>query len=229
MASYWAAPADDPAQALGVVRRSYDTVAGRYAVEVGDELQAKPIDRALLDAFAEPCAGGTVADLGAGPGHVGGHLAARGARVVAVDLSPAMCRLAQSRAGLPAVVGSLTALPLASASVSGALCWYALIHLDGPGRAAAYRELARITRSAGQVLVAFHTSDAETPAGGTKTLTEWWDQPVELTFRFLHPADEIQAARTAGLQLVARIDREPQAGLEHPSRRSYLLLRNSPR
>ncbi|MHB8506578.1 MAG: class I SAM-dependent methyltransferase, partial [Acidimicrobiales bacterium] len=122
----------------------------------------------------------------------------------------------------------LTALPFASASVDGALCWYALIHLDAVGRAAAYREIARVTRPGAPILLAFHTSDFDTPAGGAKNLTRWWDQPVELTFRFLDPATETQAAGTAGLDLLARLDREPY-GHEHPSRRSYLLLRNDAR
>ena len=136
MAGYWAAPAAPPAvpaAAAGVVRRSYDTVADRYASEIGGELAAKPLDRALLDAFAETCAGGTVADLGAGPGHVAAHLAARGVGTVAVDLSPAMCRLARSGAGIPAAAGDLTGLPLATGIVAGAVCWYALINLDTPG------------------------------------------------------------------------------------------------
>jgi SAM-dependent methyltransferase len=38
---------------LRAVRASYDAVAARYANEVADELAAKPLDRALLAAFAE--------------------------------------------------------------------------------------------------------------------------------------------------------------------------------
>jgi len=34
-------------------RASYDRVAERYAAEIGDELRGKPLDRALLDGFAE--------------------------------------------------------------------------------------------------------------------------------------------------------------------------------
>ena len=229
MADYWTTRTVDHGQSQEAARRSYDTVAGRYASEVGDELAGKPLDRALLDAFAETCSGRTVVDLGAGPAHVGAYLAARGARVVAADLSEAMCRLARSRTGLPAVAADLTALPLASAGVAGVVCWYALIHLDTAGRAAAYREIARITRPDSPILIAFHTSNSETLAGGAKTLTEWWDQPVALTFRFLDPTTEMQAARIAGLELAARLDREPYPDQEHPSRRTYLLLRKMAR
>jgi hypothetical protein len=65
------------------------------------------------------------------------------------------------------------------------------------------------------------------PPGAEKTVTSWWDQPVELTFRFLEPAAEIGALASAGFELVARLDRQPAAGIEHPSQRCYLLARRS--
>jgi hypothetical protein len=54
------------------LRRDYDAVAGEYARRIAGELEGKPLDRALLDAFAEQVRPhGPVADLGCGPGHVG--------------------------------------------------------------------------------------------------------------------------------------------------------------
>lgn len=230
MANYWSAPppADEPGH-LGAVRRSYDNVADRYSAEIGGELAGKPLDRALLDSLAELCADGAVADIGAGPGHVGGYLASRGARVVAFDRSEAMCRHAQVDHRLPAAVGELTRLPVASSSLAGVICFYTLIHLDAAERATAYREIARVTRPGGHALVAFHTSDTDMAARQAKQLGEWWGRPVELTFRFLHPGDEAHAAHLAGLDLLAHLDRQPHHAHEHPSRRSYLLLRNRSR
>jgi SAM-dependent methyltransferase len=207
----------------GSTRRSYDAVAARYAAEIGGELDGKPLDRALLDALAERCAGRAVADVGCGPGHVAAYLAGRNTRVVAIDLSPAMCALAHGPLALPAAVADMTGLPLRSASLGGVVCWYAVIHLDRPGRTAAYAEMARVLRPGGVALVAFHTSDAEYQPGGAKRVERWWGQPVELTFRYLDPAAEIDLARAAGLELSARLDRQPGEG-EHPSERTYLLL-----
>jgi tRNA-Thr(GGU) m(6)t(6)A37 methyltransferase TsaA len=230
MAGYWttAPPADPPGQ-LGTLRRSYDTVADVYAAEIAGELAAKPLDRALLDAFGELCAGGPVADLGAGPGHVGGYLAAAGTRVVSFDLSGAMCRRARADFGLPPTVADLACLPVASDSLAEVICFYALIHLGAAQRAAAYREIARVTRPDGLALIAFHTSDIDAAPGGVKHLTEWWGRPVELTFRFLDPGEEAHTAHLAGLDVVAHLYREPDVGHEHPSRRSYLLLRKTTR
>lgn len=123
-------------------RQSYDRVAGSYDTAIGGELEAKPLDWALLTALSERCSAGVV-DIGCGPGHVGAHLLAAGCLVVGVDLSTAMCA-ASARRGLPAIAGDLVALPLADRSVDGVVCWYALIHLDHAERAVAYQEISRV-------------------------------------------------------------------------------------
>ncbi|MGA6164518.1 class I SAM-dependent methyltransferase [Amycolatopsis magusensis] len=207
------------------VGRSYDRVAGRYAAELSGELDAKPLDRALLGAFAELTGGGVVADVGCGPGHVAAALQRAGARVVATDLSPGMC--AQARPRVPVCASDMTALPYRSAALSGIACLYAVIHLDAPGRARAYREFSRVLRPGGHALISFHTGDSETAPGGSRTLSEWWGEKVALTFHFLDPEGEIAALADAGLELAARLDRAPHPGAEHPSRRCYLLVRAS--
>ena len=49
-------------------------------------------------------------------------------------------------------------------------------------------------------------------------------EQVELTFRYFDPAAETAALASAGLSLVQRWDRDPYPEVEHPSRRSYLLV-----
>lgn len=223
-----AGPAGD-SEALDGTRRSYDRVAEHYAAEIGDELRYKPLDRALLDSFAELTEGGLVLDVGCGPGHVTAYLAARGSTVIGVDLSPAMCAIGLRAAMSPFAVADMTALPFAAQAVTGIVSLYAVIHLDEHRRAGAYAEFARVLRPGGLALVAFHTGDVDTRTGQARKVTDWWGQPVELTFRFLDPADETVALTGAGLDLVARLDRQPQPGVEHPSQRSYLLMRRSDR
>ncbi len=115
-------------------RRSYDRVAVQYAAEIGGELAGKPLDRALLNAFAELVAG-PVLNVGASPGHVADYLVWRGVAVVSTDISLAMCGLA-SQAGLPSVGADMTALPFGSDVVGGIVCLYAVIHLDAAQRTA---------------------------------------------------------------------------------------------
>ena len=204
--------------------RSYDAVAGDYAAAIGEELAGKPFDRALLDVLVELAAGGVIADVGCGPGHVGSSLAGRGARVIGADLSPSMCAVALQQFSVASCAADMTALPIRSGSLGGIVSLYAVIHLDRAARAAAYREFARVLRVGGHALIAFHVSDADIPAGGQRSMMSWWGHDVALTFRFLDPAGEIDALAAAGLELVARLDREPHPDVEHPSRRSYLMV-----
>jgi SAM-dependent methyltransferase len=210
---------------VAATRRSYDLVADRYATEIGDELQGKPLDRALLDTFAEVAAGAPVLDVGCGPGHATAYLACREARAVGLDLSPMMCAVAHRSTALPYAAADMTALPIRSQALAGVLCLYAVIHLNASRRAAAYVEFARVLRPGGHALIAFHTSDADVQAGQATTVTDWWGHAVELTFRFLDPVVETAALARAGLELTARCDRGPYLGVEHASQRSYLLVR----
>ena len=64
---------------------SYDRIADEYARQIYGELAGKPLDRAILDRFAERLRGrGVVCDMGCGPGQIGRYLADRGLRVVGV-------------------------------------------------------------------------------------------------------------------------------------------------
>src|SRR4051812_7787400 len=83
---------------LTETRAFYDAVASDYAAHFRDALAARPLDRAVLAAFAETVragGGGTVADLGCGPGGVTAHLHTLGLSVFGVDLSPRMVALAR--------------------------------------------------------------------------------------------------------------------------------------
>jgi SAM-dependent methyltransferase len=102
------------------VRDSYDSAAEAYAEHLAGELVGKPLDRHLLNRFAEEVRGrGLVAELGCGPGQVARYLKEQGAAVVGIDLSPGMVRVA---AGLhPWIefrVGDMTRLDLAPASLA---------------------------------------------------------------------------------------------------------------
>lgn len=202
------------------VRRSYDRVAAHYVDALGDELDGKPLDRALLAMLAgevRAAGRGPLADVGAGPGHVAAFLAALGAPAVALDLSPAMARLARQRFGVPAAAGSLTALPCADGSLGGAVALYCLIHLDDAAIAAAAGELARVVVAGGPLLVAFHTGP------DVRHLDEWWGEEVDLDFRFLEPGPVSAALEQAGFAIEATVQRAPYE--RESTHRTYLLAR----
>lgn len=97
---------------------SYDAVATAYADQLSDELGRKPLDRALLTAFAEQLHATTRAwasavdpgharaartgrprmwDVGCGPGHVTAFLAGLGLDAAGIDLSGQMVAQALTR------------------------------------------------------------------------------------------------------------------------------------
>ena len=210
-------------RAVGV-QAAYDAVARAYDAELRDELDRKPLDRALLDALVELAGPGTLADVGCGSGHVTRYLAARTPDVVGVDLSPGMIEVAREGAPeLTFVVGSALALPADDGAWAGAVLLYSIIHLSDEDRAAAFRELARVLRPGGWVLVAFHVDSPEFAAGDVNHLTHWFGERVELDGRFLDPVPVARDLEDAGLRVRSTVHREPVPDAEYPSRRCSLL------
>ncbi|MBA3461836.1 MAG: class I SAM-dependent methyltransferase [Deltaproteobacteria bacterium] len=202
------------------LRSGYATVAHAYREQLGNELAGKPLDRAFLDAFAERCAGGRIADIGCGPGHVTRYLAALGANVEGIDLSPEM--IGEARAAHPQItfsVGDMFALPHESGALAGIVAFYAIVHLRSDELGPPFRELHRVLAAGGLAAVAFHA--------GTDTVhvDELFGCATSLDFMFHPPEAVIAALLEAGFTLEARLDREPYPGAEHPSRRTYLLAR----
>lgn len=205
------------------IAASYDRVAAEYTANIAGELAGKPLDRALLQAFAEQAGAlGPIADLGCGPGHVAAFLAAAGASVAGFDLSGGM--VAQARQRYPALAfrqADLRSLPVADASFGGIVAFYSIIHLAEGELAPAFAEWRRALRPGGLALVAFHIGEM------VVHLEEWWQQPVELDFRFL-PIEQVTAALSqAGLAIEAVLQRAPYPGAEHPSQRGYVLVRKT--
>jgi ubiquinone/menaquinone biosynthesis C-methylase UbiE len=211
----------------GRTRATYDAVAVEYDRLLAGELAAKPLDRALLRAASELAAGGPLADVGCGPGHVTRFLAEHHPGVVGVDLSPAMVALAREHAPqLTFVEASMLDLPVPDDAWAGAVALYSVIHFDAPARAAAFAELARVLRPGGVLLVAFHVDSPEFATGEVNHLTTWFGQPVDLDGYFLAPDVVAAELHAAGLAVTATVLREPIDGAEYPSRRCYLVARS---
>ena len=71
-------------------------MAAPYAEHTAGEVAGKPLDRKLLERFADEVRGtGLSCDLGCGPGHVGRYLHDRGVEICGLDLSPGMLEQAR--------------------------------------------------------------------------------------------------------------------------------------
>jgi SAM-dependent methyltransferase len=214
-------------------RHSYDAVAGAYADGLRDELRGKPLDRALLAALLEQRPAGTpVADLGCGPGHITGWLAAQGlaapglaapdlkaqgAVAVGIDLSPGMIEVARrEQPGAEFRVGDLLSLPAADGEFGAVIAFYSVIHLDPGELPAALAEMYRVLRPGGLALIAFHVGTE------VRHFSAWLGHDVDVDFRFHQPQDVAAALEATGFTLQAQLERRAYPA-EVDTRRAYLL------
>ncbi len=201
------------------VRAAYDAFAAAYATEFADKLADRPFDRWLLERIADLAGPHPIVDVGCGPGHVAAHLAAAGADVTGIDLSPAM--IAQGRERYPEVsfrAGDLRDLmrPTSAPAWGAVLAWYALIHLAPSELPTVVAALARVVRPGGWVAIAVHTGSQ------VRHLDEYLGAQVDLDV-VLHDPTQVRAAvTTAGLRVAEWYLRGPVAG-ETATDRLYVL------
>jgi len=205
---------------LQATRAAYDTVTADYARMIRDSLADSPADRAVLGLFAE-LVDGPVADIGCGPGRITAHLASLGVDAAGVDLSPAMVHLARNAyPGLRFDVASMTALPLADASLGGLLAWYSLIHVPPRQHPAVLTEFARVLRHGGRLVLAFQVGDER------RHITQAYGHDgLDLDAYRLDPAQVSAALAAAGLPAHATLVRQPEGPEKTPQ--AYILARKT--
>ncbi len=139
-------------------------MADSYSEITREGLVKEPLLRGVLALFAEAAreVGGTVADIGCGPGHVTSHLRGLGLHPFGVDLSPRMVEIARrEHPDLRFEVGSMTDLDLADGSVGGVLAFYSVIHVPDAEVPKVFAHFRRVLRPGGVVMVGFHVGDRD--------------------------------------------------------------------
>ena len=204
------------------IRESYDRLADEYASRIFNELQQKPLDRGLLDRFAAELAGrGEVCDMGCGPGHIARYLRDAGTAVFGLDLSPRM--LEQARQLNPDISfreGNMMALDLPDEALSGISAFYAIVNIPDASLSLVFREMNRVLRPGGLLLLAFHTGDEILHED------ELWGKRIVMDFFLFPPLAIRHHLEVAGLVVEEIIEREPYPPeVEYQSRRAYIFAR----
>jgi len=205
-------------------RESYDATADDYVVWVASELAVKPLDRAMLSAFAALVAG-SVADVGCGSGRVTAHLTSLGVDAFGIDLSPGMIAAARRTYPGPRFeVGSMLSLDLADGSLGGLVAWYSTIHVPDPLLPGVLTGFHRVLTPGGYLLLAFQVGD------GCLNLSSARGHEVSLDFHRRHPAVMADLLREAGFTMRAELVRERDEEGEFPERtpQAFLLARKPP-
>jgi SAM-dependent methyltransferase len=200
---------------------SYDAVAAEYAEKFKDEMDYKPFDRDCLDRLAREVGTlGPICDLGCGPGQIARYLHRQNIDVLGVDLSPQM--VAEAQRLNPEThfhQGDMLHLPDPDNCWGGVAAFYCIIHIRRESVVEALRELKRVLKPDGVLLVTFHIGDEVTH------MDEWWDKPVNLDFNFYQPEEMEAWLKEAGFALEETLVREPDPEVEYASRRAYLFAR----
>ena len=198
---------------------SYDRVAVEYAQKFKDEMDDKPFDRDCLDRLAREVGKlGPICDLGCGPGQIARYLHRQGVKTLGVDLSPRM--VAEAQRLNPEVhfhQGDMLSLPDEDNSWGGIAAFYCIIHIPRDQIVDALREMKRVLKPGGVLLITFHIGQEN------KHLDEWWEKPVNLDFAFYLPEEMETWLKEAGYELEETLVREPNPEVEVATRRAYLF------
>lgn len=140
-----------------IAREAFDQLAERFSEQASSKLENAFLERPALRALIPDVRGKAVLDAGCGPGHNSEWLAERGARLTAIDVSPAMAGLARRRLGESARVRVADLEKpldfLGDGEVDLVVAALVLDSIEDPARL--FRELNRVLRGGGHLVASY--------------------------------------------------------------------------
>ena len=202
---------------------SYDRVAVEYGEKFKDEMDDKPFDRDCLYRLVREVGElGPICDLGCGPGQIARYLHRQGVQTLGVDLSSKM--VAEAQRLNPEIhfhQGDMLSLPDADNSWGGIAAFYCIIHIPREQIVNALREMKRVLKPGGPLLLAFHIGTE------IKHLDVWWEKSVNLDFAFYLPTEMASWLKEAGFELLETLIREPNTDMEAATQRAYIFAKKA--
>jgi SAM-dependent methyltransferase len=122
--------------------------------------------------------------MGCGPGNVASYLRDAGASVFGLDLSPAMLEQARKlNPDIPFREGNMMSLDIPDGTLAGIASFYAIVNIPRQSLPAIFREMVRVLRAGGLLLLAFHA--------GNEVLQEeeLWGHKLSMNFIFFQPSE----------------------------------------
>lgn len=208
------------------ITRAYDNAADAYAAQMWNEIESKNMDRVMLGWYASQIpAGQTVLEIGSGPGEVSGYLSRLGVNCIGTDLSLRMIEKAkQYFPGVRFEVQDFLHLSYPEDSFAGVVAFYAIVNLTLDEIETAFKEVQRVLQSGGLFLFTFHIYEGEEKRDIPAFFTL---EGSPLTFYFFKVDDLKALVEASGFQIVDILIRYPYPGVEHPSKRSYFVVRKA--
>ncbi|MHC4445337.1 MAG: class I SAM-dependent DNA methyltransferase [Planctomycetota bacterium] len=205
-----------------IIQSCYDAVADEYARQFANELEHKPLDRELLKRFADMVGNsGPVCDLGCGPGQTTAYLHNLGVNVYGLDLSEGILQKArQLHPGIQFERGNMLSLDRDNDSLAGVVAFYAIVHFSLNQVQQVFDEIKRVLQPAGLFLFSYHIGQE------TIHIEEFLGKQVPVDFMFFQTEDMVDSLKSAKLEIVDIIEREPYPDVEYQSRRAYIFTKS---
>jgi ubiquinone/menaquinone biosynthesis C-methylase UbiE len=213
----------------------FDEFAEEYERHAAESAYNALYDRpAVLELLGE-VAGQRVLDAGCGPGLYAEELVARGGEVVAFDHSPRMVDLARNRLGDKAMVRVHDLVDpldwLEDDSFHGVVLALVIHHLDD--RVAALRELRRVLRPGGRLVVSTHhpTADWRRQGGSYFTIEaigETWNQGWSVRYWRLPLTATCAELTKAGFLIERLVEPQPAPGMAERFPEDHKKLNREP-
>jgi ubiquinone/menaquinone biosynthesis C-methylase UbiE len=205
------------------VKNCYNLTAKQYAEGFLHELDGKPFDRNILDRFAAMLpAGSTIYDFGCGSGQTTKYLADKKLhRVTGLDFCENAIALAKVH--FPEIgfaVDDMLHSKMPDASTDGIVAFYAIVHFTYTEVEQALKEWLRLLKPNGYSLFCFHVGDEAAPI-----IDFLGVKGADATWQMLDPDKVLEIAKKVGFVVTEAVVRYPYIGVEHESRRAYILLR----
>ena len=149
------------------------------------------------------------------------YLHERGVATCGIDLSPGMVERARElNPGVEFRQGDMRSLDVLDEAWAGIATFYAIVNLPPVEVAQAMREMWRVLRPGGLLLLSFHIGEEIARA------EDLWGCAVCLDFYFFQPEDVAGNLAAIGFELEEIVEREPYApDVEYQSRRAYIFAR----
>ena len=111
------------------------------------------------------------------------------------------------------------ALDILNGTLAGIAAFYAIVNIPRPSLPVIFREMARVLRPGGLLLLAFHVGDEVLQED------ELWGHKLTMNFLLFQPSEIRLDLETAGFTIEEIVERDPYPEVEYQSQRTYIFAR----
>lgn len=208
---------------LDEVRNCYNLAANEYSRTYINELDQKPFDRNIIDRFSDLLdSQSLIFDFGCGSGQTTNYIHKKNKhKVLGLDFSENSINLA--RQTLPEIqfeIDDMLNSKMGTTTANGIIAFYAIVHFDYEDIKRVMQEWYRLLKDNGYCLFSFHIGEEFVEVQDFLDI-----KGANATWHLLDTDKVLGIAEEAGFKIMETIIRYPYKGVEHESKRAYIMLK----